>query len=91
MQHQDLCEKNLYAHCNLSDGTPGICVRNGLCAASFLQDPSTYASLLPAKIPLPFSEQDCPLYCQNKELLGNSANHEECLAQCRARYYPDDY
>lgn len=91
MEYQDVCEKNMIGHCNLSDGTPGICVRNGICAASFLQDPSSYACSLPAKIPLPYSERDCPLYCENQELLGSQLSREECLADCRSRYYPDDY
>jgi hypothetical protein len=92
MEHQDVCEKNMLAHCNLSDGTPGKCVRNGMCAGSFLLDPALYAGLLPAKIPLPYSERDCPTFCENRRLTdGPSFNRGECLESCRARYYPDDY
>lgn len=92
MEYQDVCEKNPLGHCNLSDGSPGHCVRNGMCARSFLLDPSLYYDGLPARIPLPYSERDCAVYCENQRLfLGDNYDHQECMDCCRSKYYPDDY
>ena len=77
--------------CMLTDGTPGVCVQNGMCVADMTIDLMQYRSDI--KLPSctePVFKEGCGRFCRCKELKGtiNPKDHMSCVENCKSWFSP---
>ena len=77
--------------CMLTDGTPGVCVLNGMCVPDMEIDLREYRR--DVKLPSctkPVFKEGCGRFCRCKELEGDvdPKNHMACVEDCKSWYHP---
>lgn len=77
--------------CMMTDGTPGVCVQNGLCTPDFLIDQLQYTEDI--KMPLctrPVFPENCLQFVKCKEMQGTYSpkDRSKNLEGCQATFYP---
>src|SRR5574339_327880 len=59
-EYNEECLDNANRHCMLTDGTEGVCLLNGVCAASFLLGEDTTEKPYCTQ---PYSKEGCERWC----------------------------
>jgi hypothetical protein len=77
--------------CMMTDGTPGVCVLNGMCVPDMEIDLREYRADI--KLPSctkPVFKEGCGRLCRCKELKGDvdPKDHMECVNECKSWYSP---